>query len=232
MKRENPGLSPGAPELSLILGSGPYGGVSGDGVPCSQRTNSSNISVGGWGCYPVRLTATFRAGALPYFHYAFGQRIRYFGIRTTTPLLLEVRPQMPSPRENGNQLGSSPRPSACRAIPSPCPPVSFGCSARGGDGPTGWNRTQTRPPRIASGSTPGMEPWKPCPRPGYPVPPERASWSGFRGPAVLGRRQAHPAPCLPKGGGIGAIVPIPPENIPNRPGQLYGTGGGVRDNCT
>ena len=130
MKRENPGLSPGAPELSLILGSGPYGGVSGDGVPCSQRTNSSNISVGGWGCYPVRLTATFRAGALPYFHYAFGQRIRYFGIRTTTPLLLEVRPQMPSPRENGNQLGSSPRPSACRAIPSPCPPVSFGCSAR------------------------------------------------------------------------------------------------------
>jgi hypothetical protein len=128
MKRENPGLSPGAPELSLILGSGPYGGVSGDGVPCSQRTNSSNISVGGWGCYPVRLTATFRAGALPYFHYAFGQRIRYFGIRTTTPLLLEVRPQMPSPRENGNQLGSSPRPSACRAIPSPCPPASFGCS--------------------------------------------------------------------------------------------------------
>jgi hypothetical protein len=52
---------------------------------------------------------------------------------------------------------------------------------------------------------------------------ERFSRSG-------GTRQAHPAPCLPKGGGIGAIVPIPPENIPNRPGQLYGTGGGVRDN--
>jgi hypothetical protein len=185
MKRENPGLSPGAPELSLILGSGPYGGVSGDGVPCSQRTNSSNISVGGWGCYPVRLTATFRAGALPYFHYAFGQRIRYFGIRTTTPLLLEVRPQMPSPRENGNQLGSSPRPSACRAIPSR--------AARAG---------------IVERFSRSSGTWTP------------------------GRRQAHPAPCLPKGGGIGAIVPIPPENIPNRPGQLYGTGGGVRDKCT
>jgi hypothetical protein len=105
------------------------------------------------------------------------------------------------------------------------PAREFRVLGKGGDGPTGWNRTQTRPPRIAAGSTPGMEPWKPCPRPGYPVPPERASWSDFRGPA-----QARPAPCLPKGGGIGAIVPIPPENIPNRPGQLYGTGGGVRDN--
>jgi hypothetical protein len=57
MRRENPGLfSPGVPEPSLVLGSRQYGGVSGDRVPCSQRTNGSNISVGGWGCHPVRLT--------------------------------------------------------------------------------------------------------------------------------------------------------------------------------
>jgi hypothetical protein len=38
MKRESPGLfSPGAPELSLILGSRPYDGVSGDGVTYSQH---------------------------------------------------------------------------------------------------------------------------------------------------------------------------------------------------
>jgi hypothetical protein len=80
MKRESPGLLPGAPELSLILGSGQYGGVSGDGVPCSQRANSSNITVRGWGCYPVRLTATFGAGALPIFHCALWQRTRYFRI--------------------------------------------------------------------------------------------------------------------------------------------------------
>ena len=41
-------FSPGVPELSPILGSRPYGGVS--GVPYSQRTNGSNTSVGGWGC--------------------------------------------------------------------------------------------------------------------------------------------------------------------------------------
>jgi len=50
VRQENPGLfSPGVPELSLLLGSRPYGGVSGDGVPYSQRTNGSNIFVGGWG---------------------------------------------------------------------------------------------------------------------------------------------------------------------------------------
>ena len=64
IKRENPGLFwPGVPELSLILGSRPYGGVSGDGVPYSQRTNGSNTSVGGWGCRTLRLTYKVRTGA-------------------------------------------------------------------------------------------------------------------------------------------------------------------------
>ena len=64
MRRENPErFSLGVPELSLILGR-PHGGVSGDGVPCS--TNSSNISVGGWGCHPVCLTHQARPGALSY----------------------------------------------------------------------------------------------------------------------------------------------------------------------
>ncbi len=54
LRRENP--ERGVPELSLILGSRQYGGVLGDGVPHGQRTNGSNISVGGWGCHPVRLT--------------------------------------------------------------------------------------------------------------------------------------------------------------------------------
>jgi len=56
-------LAPGVPELSLILGSRPYGGVSGDGVPYSQRTNGSNTSVGGWGCRTLRLTYKVRTGA-------------------------------------------------------------------------------------------------------------------------------------------------------------------------
>ena len=56
LRRENPerGSRPGF-LLSPILGSRPYGGVS--GVPYSQRTNGSNTSVGGWGCRTVRLTA-------------------------------------------------------------------------------------------------------------------------------------------------------------------------------
>ena len=55
LRRENPErVAPGVPELSLILGSRPYSGVS--GVPHSQHTNGSNIFVGGWGCRTVRLT--------------------------------------------------------------------------------------------------------------------------------------------------------------------------------
>ena len=66
LRQENPSavLAPGVPELSLILGSRPYGGVSGDGVPYSQRTNGSNTSVGGWGCRTLRLTYEARTGAL------------------------------------------------------------------------------------------------------------------------------------------------------------------------
>ena len=58
LRRERPPerFAPGVAGLSPILGGRPYGGVSGDGVPYSQRTNGSSTSVGGWGCRTVRLT--------------------------------------------------------------------------------------------------------------------------------------------------------------------------------
>ena len=49
MREPRARFSLGVPELSLILGSRPYGGVSGDGVQYGQCTNGSIISVGDGG---------------------------------------------------------------------------------------------------------------------------------------------------------------------------------------
>jgi hypothetical protein len=67
IKRENPGLfSPGVPELSLILGSRQYGGVSGMGCrKASARMAATSLS-GDGGCHPVRLTHQPRTGASSY----------------------------------------------------------------------------------------------------------------------------------------------------------------------
>ena len=49
-------VTPGVPELSIILGSRPCGGVSGDGChTASTRTAAASLS-GGWGCRTVSLT--------------------------------------------------------------------------------------------------------------------------------------------------------------------------------
>ena len=56
-------------------------GCRGDGVPYSQLTNGSNISVGGWGCRTVRLTTQGydrRHGHIPLSVRATDL---YFGIR-------------------------------------------------------------------------------------------------------------------------------------------------------
>jgi hypothetical protein len=49
-------------------------GCRGDGVPYSQLTNGSNISVGGWGCRGVRLTTRDYDRSTVIFHCALGQR--------------------------------------------------------------------------------------------------------------------------------------------------------------
>ena len=48
--------------------------MSGDAVPYSQRSNGSNISVGGWGCSTVRLTTQGYERAIVIFHCALEQR--------------------------------------------------------------------------------------------------------------------------------------------------------------
>ena len=55
-------------------------GCRGDGVPYSQLTNGSNISVGGWGCHTVRLTTQGYDRRIVIFHCALEQRDLYFDI--------------------------------------------------------------------------------------------------------------------------------------------------------
>ena len=49
-------------------------GCRGDGVPYSQLTNGSNISVGGWGCRTDRLTINGLDRPIVIFHCALEQR--------------------------------------------------------------------------------------------------------------------------------------------------------------
>ena len=67
-------FSLGVPELSLSLGSRPYGGVSGDGVLYSQPQNGSNHLCRGMGCHMVRLTRKGLDRRKVVFHCALGKR--------------------------------------------------------------------------------------------------------------------------------------------------------------
>ena len=80
-----PALLTDTPRISAGLGprarTRPFGGVSGGWGAYSQLTNGSNISVGGWGCRTVRLTAQGydrRHGHIPLSVRATDL---YFGIR-------------------------------------------------------------------------------------------------------------------------------------------------------
>jgi hypothetical protein len=82
MRRENPErFSLGVPELSLKLGSRPYGGVSGDGVLYSQPKNGSNHLCRGMGCHMVRLTTRTLKPAHGRTPLCVGKAGLYIGIR-------------------------------------------------------------------------------------------------------------------------------------------------------
>ena len=147
MRRENPErFSPGVPELSLILGSRPYGGVSGDGVLYSQPKNGSNHLCRGMGCHMVRLMTRTLEPAHCHSHCALGPAHLYFGIRVP----VGVWGFVPAARMSYNAaLGSRPLPSAYRATPLPC------SLARSGAGSAVGNRTLCRPRafwRVPTGS--------------------------------------------------------------------------------
>ena len=82
LRPENPerGPRPGFLSFSLILGSRPYGGVSGDRVPYSQLTNGSNISVGGWGLPSGRPKPQGWGPAHCHIPLCLGATDLYFGI--------------------------------------------------------------------------------------------------------------------------------------------------------
>ena len=82
-RRENPRarFSPGVPELSLILGSRPYGGVSGGwGAIRPAHERQQHLCRGMGVPYGSPNNNNARTGGIVIFHCALEQRDLYFGI--------------------------------------------------------------------------------------------------------------------------------------------------------